>query len=272
METLLALTIRTMADIHIKNLAYQIPDFESWSLTQVYECVGRPDKQTISRNDGKPLGPEAPSYAVVPANLYELGREPGRDIVILDFGEASFASEPRKKWHTPILLQAPEALLDEPVGQPTDIWAFACTVFAIFSNGSLFESSMPNADDVLAEMVDTLGRLPDPWWRKWEYRAEYYWEDGSKKTEDLLEEYIETRPLAVRIRQMRSEPPAAREAEQLSEEDIAGLHELLEKCLRYKPEDRMTAQEILNLDWIQKLGANVPNFPVAWNVLLYEWN
>ena len=257
------LTIRTILDIHIKNLAYKISDLDSWPITQVYECLGRPSKQTVSRNDSNPLGPEAPSYAVVPANLSKLGREPGSDILILDFGEASFASEPRKKWHSPILLQAPEALLGEPVGQPTDIWAFACTVYALFNNKSLFESFMPNADDVLSEIVDTLGRLPDPWWRIWEHRAEFYQEDGSKKTDNLTEEYREARPLAVRIRQMRSTPPAAREAEQLSEEDLAGLQGLLEQCLRYKLEDRPSAQDILNLDWIQKLSANILNFSVS---------
>ncbi|KAI9703361.1 MAG: hypothetical protein M1836_007929 [Candelina mexicana] len=243
-------------DIHIKNLAYKTLDFSSWPIAQVYECLGSPIKQIVSRNDNSPPGPEAPSYTVIPANLLELRRHPGGDISILDFGEASFASESRRQWHTPILLQAPEALLGEPVGQPTDIWAFACTIFAIFNNKSLFEGFMPNADDVLSEIVDTLGRLPNHWWRKWEQRGEFYEEDGRKKTDGLVEEYREVKPLAVRLRRMRSSPPAAKEAEQLSEEDLAGLQQLMERCLRYKPEDRATAEDILNLEWIRKLRAN----------------
>ncbi|KAL8722940.1 MAG: hypothetical protein Q9225_000632 [Loekoesia sp. 1 TL-2023] len=226
-------------------------------MAQVHGCLGSPIKQAISRYDNNPLGPEAPSYAVSPAHLFQLGRPPRGDILILDFGEASFASELRKQWHTPIVLKAPEALLGEPVGQPADIWAFACTVFAIFDNTALFASGMPNSDDILAEIVDTLGRLPEPWWQKWNYRGEFYEEDGRKKTEDLMEEYQEARPLAVRIRQMRSSPPAARDAEQLSEEDLAGLQELLEHCFRYKPEDRVTAEDILKLDWIRKLSVDM---------------
>ena len=196
---------------------------------------------------------------MTPANLHELGRNAGGDVLMLDFGVSTFLSEPPKHCHTPILLQAPEALLGEPMGQPTDIWAFACTVFAIFNNASLFAVGMPSADDVLSEIVDCFGRLPDAWWNKWKYRAESYEEDGTKKTEHLTDGYKETRPLAVRIQRMRSKPPVARAAEQLSEEDLWGLQQLLEQCLRYKPEDRVTAREILDLEWIQKLRATMPD-------------
>ncbi len=187
-----------------------------------------------------------------PAILLKLGKPPTNNISILDFGEASFAAELRTKWHTPILLQAPEALLGEPVDQPTDMWAFACTVFALFNNKSLFEGFMPTTDDVLSEIVDTLGRLPERWWWKWEARGEYY-EDGRKKIEDLTEEYQEVKPLAVRIGRMRSTPPAAKKAEQLSEEDQVGLRLLLEGCLRYEPGERATAEEVLGMEWVQKL-------------------
>ena len=244
-------------DIHVKNIAFKLPNFESWPVDQVYKHLGLPNKQVITRNDGNTLGPEAPPYAVSPAILLKLGKPPTNEISILDFGEASFATDLRKQWHTPIVLQAPEALLGEPVGQPADIWAFACTVFAIFNNKSLFEGFMPNADDVLSEIVDTLGRLPERWWENWERREEFYEKDGRKKIDHLTEEYQEVKPLAVRIRRMRSRPPAARRAEQLSEENSFGLLKLLESCLRYEPKERATAADILEMDWIQKLRGNV---------------
>ena len=82
---------------------------------------------------------------------------------------------------------------------------------------------MPIADDVLLEGVDTLGRLPQRWWEKWEYRWESCKEDGTKKIEDLSDPYRVERPLVVRVSRMTSKPPVAREAEQLSDEDLAGL-------------------------------------------------
>ncbi|KAL9026838.1 MAG: hypothetical protein Q9196_004555 [Gyalolechia fulgens] len=240
-------------DIHLKNLAWRSLDFGSWSLPQVYQSLGSPIKQVLSRIDDQPLGPEAPPYVVLPAHLLGLYTSYKASLSILDFGEASLISESRTRWHTALPLQAPEALLGEPVGQPADIWAFACTVFELFDNKSLFRCSMPSADDILFEVVDSLGRLPDHWWTKWKYRGECYEDDGTKKVENLTEEYLERRPLAMRVNQMRSSPPAARSAEQLSDDDLAGLQQLLARCLRYKPEERVTAQEILNLDWIKKL-------------------
>ncbi|KAL8938123.1 MAG: hypothetical protein Q9216_004062 [Gyalolechia sp. 2 TL-2023] len=240
-------------DIHLRNLAWKSLDFDSWPLPQVYERLGSPIKQAVVRFDARALGPEVPPYAVLPADLLQLEIFPGDSLSILDFGGASFTSESRTQWHTPLRLQAPEALLGESVGQPADVWAFACTVFELFDNKSLFRGSMPNADDILFEIVDALGRFPDDWWAKWKYRWEFYEDDGTKKTADLTEDYQNTKSLAVRINRMRSSPPAARKAERLDEEDLAGLQQLLTECLRYNPAERVTAQDILNLDWIQKL-------------------
>ena len=244
-------------DVHIKNIACKPPNIHSWSTAQVYEHLGPPAKEIVMRNDGKPLGPEIPPYVVPPAIPLDSSGSTECNISLLDFGEASFASALRHKWHAPLLLQAPEALLGESVGQPADVWAFACTVFELFSNSPLFRGFMPSRDDVLSEIVDTMGPLPEQWWKKWGLRGEYYEEDGRKKTEDLTEEYQEVKPLATRIRRMRSSPPAARQGEQLSEEDVAGLQQLLRQCLKYKPEDRSTMEDILDSDWIAKLRSNI---------------
>ena len=244
-------------DVHMKNIAFKLPNIDSWPVEKVYEHCGVPETQEIIRYDGKPLGPEVPPYAVFPTIFHESGNLPLSEISILDFGEASFATEPRTKWHTPILLQAPEALLGEPVCQSADIWAFACTVFALFNNASLFRGYMPNSDEVLSEIIDALGPPPKRWWEKWEQRVYYFEEDGTKKTENLTESYREVKPLVARIWSMRSRPPAAREAEQLDGEEMAELQKLLERCLRYEPEERATAEEILRMDWIQRIRASL---------------
>ena len=157
------------------------------------------------------------------------------DISILDFGGASLASDAREHCATPIINQASEVLLGETPGQPADVWAFACTVFALFDNTRIFEVGMANDTDILSEIVDALGRLPQHLWDKWEYRWEYYEEDGTRKLERLMPEYAVHRPLARRIELMRSAlPPIARDAEQLSDDDKAGLRHLLEAYFKYE--------------------------------------
>ena len=54
----------------------------------------------------------------------------------------------------------------EPKGQPTEVWAFTCMIFAIF-NTHLFENSVPRTDEVLSQIVDN-GTASKRLWQKWE--------------------------------------------------------------------------------------------------------
>ena len=110
-------------------------------------------------------------------------------ISIHDFGGASPATDARRHCSTPLINQAPEALLGIAAGQPADIWAFACTVFALFGHRRIFDIGMGNETDMLSEIVDELGRLPQHLWERWEWRWERYEEDGTKKRGPPMPEY-----------------------------------------------------------------------------------
>lgn len=116
---------------------------------------------------------------------------------------------------------------------------------------------MPDPDEVLSEIVDALGPLPTEWWERWKYRGDYYHEDGTKKTEGLTEDYIEDRPLALRIERIRMSPSTAREIEPLTVDDYRGLQTLLKSCLRYEPSQRATAEDVLKMDWIRQLSKSI---------------
>ena len=204
------------------------------------------------------MGPETPPYAVLPA-IYPESTPLDGDISIFDFGAASFSKDPEssRECHTPLIFRPPEAIIGESVGQPADIWSFACTVFALFNNRPLFDTSMPDPDEVLWEIVDALGPLPTEWWQKWEYRGEYFHEDGRKKLENLTECYHEDRPLALRIEKIRTSVSTTREIEPLTTDDYRGLQTLLQSCLRCEPGQRATAEEILKMNWIRQLSKSI---------------
>jgi hypothetical protein len=46
--------------------------------------------------------------------------------------------------------------------------------FSISARRRLFESFLRSDDNILVQTVETLGRLPDPWWRSFEDRALYF--------------------------------------------------------------------------------------------------
>ena len=45
-----------------------------------------------------------------------------------------------------------------PLSFPADIWALACTIFAILGQRPLFKTWFPSDDQVIDEQVDTLGK------------------------------------------------------------------------------------------------------------------
>ena len=226
------------------------------SIDQLYNTLGFPVKHRIHRKDQQPLGPAAPPYTVSQEPLIWFGKSPETDISILDFAGASPATNARRHCSTPLINQAPEALLGVAAGQPADIWAFACTVFALFGNRRIFDTGMggmANETNMLAEIVDELGRLPQHLWEKWEWRWEHYEEDGTKKRSWLKSEGETRRPLVDLIEGMRMSRAGG--AEQLSEEDKDGLFLLLKACFQYETSERIMADEVLELDWIKKLRA-----------------
>ena len=73
-------------------------------------------------------------------------------------------TEIREKLHTPDLFLTPEiTFLKKAIGKPADVWTLACTIYEILGERPLFEGSMPDRGDILAEMVSTIDNLPQYW-------------------------------------------------------------------------------------------------------------
>lgn len=88
------------------------------------------------------------------------------DISILDFGGAPLTSDAWAHCATPTTIQAAGWLLGEAIGQLPDVWAFACTVFALFDKTRIFVAGMANISDILSAVVDALGPMPQHLWDK----------------------------------------------------------------------------------------------------------
>lgn len=243
-------------DLHSKNISFELPYLDSWTIEQIHERFGEPSMNTVSRLDDQPLGPEIPPYTVEPVYFWSPGHEtPDAQIKIIDFGEASSSNDEREKLHTPMPLRAPESFFNERIGLPADIWALACTIFDIFGERSLFDTFMPDKDSVLLEMVCTLGMLPNRWWGQWENRSRYF-SSGRVPNTDIMPNYAEeAKPLAVRIQQVRlgHKEKSVEAFKHLNAEDLAGLLKLLSSMLRYEPLERAPAEQCEKLDWIQQL-------------------
>lgn len=240
-------------DLHLGNILLQLPsDFDQLSIERLYEKYGAPEMEPVTHLDGKPLPPGVPSHGISPVWLGEASEKIALSearILLTDFGEAFSPSEkPKYGSHAPLGIRPPEVRFEptKPLSFSSDIWMLACTIWAIIAQRPLFESFLATEDDMTCEHVDALGILPLEWWQKWELRRERFTEDGTPINHNPYRSWADR--FEDSIQQPRRESglspfdPVERDA----------IFALLRSMLSFRPEDRPTAQEVLESEWMVK--------------------
>ncbi len=140
-----------------------MPPIDSLSIGKIYQGFGETPKTIIERTDGIPTGPKVPSYSVMPTQLVTPSDEISDPrIITSDFGEAWLSdTETREEIQTPVLFLPPETTFAKDlIGKSAEVWSLGCTLYEILGERPLFEGFMPDKDDIIAEMVSSLGLLP----------------------------------------------------------------------------------------------------------------
>ncbi|KAK9243571.1 kinase-like domain-containing protein [Lipomyces tetrasporus] len=123
-------------DLNSSNVLIQLAHVDSWPDQDVYERLGFPVTTKVRAWSGELNDKScAPEYLVEPANLSNL----------------------ESKWFTE------KAVFEGKASVWSDIWALGCTIFEIRAGFQLFESFFDDPDDAIRQMVQTLGKLPEPW-------------------------------------------------------------------------------------------------------------
>lgn len=236
-------------DLHTRNIFFKISDVDRLSAGELYQRLHPPKERPIERIDKGPLGVGVPPYAVEPLWIGESCEHvTNTELMIADFGEAYIASEKTPQaLNTPVILCPPEALLKIcTIGMPADIWALACAIFEILGDRVLFEC-WPDPDATLTEIVSAIGQPSETLWKAWQNRHEHFNEDGSWKPSKRGKARM-SRPLDVRIAQMRRGDQGFTEAEQ------DALLQLLKGMLTWDPEERLTIADVVHSEWMEKFG------------------
>ena len=133
----------------------------------MYQRLGQPFKDEMSRLSGDPLAPSAPNYVVEPITNIK-AQYVTESILMITFGQSFFLdSPPPGGVGTPWSYRAPEAIFDLKASIWSDSWALACTIFEIRAGLQLFEAFLQTPDEILSQMVRALGKLPEAWWEAW---------------------------------------------------------------------------------------------------------
>jgi len=239
-----------------------MPNLDKFSIHRLYQTYGIPHRLPIFRTDGSSPGVEAPLHAIVPVWLgvdcKELSLEDA-SVQLCDFGE-SFQPEHEKRTstHVPLVLRPPEVNFDDrSISYPADIWTLACILYEILGERSLFEGFNPDEDDVLAENISALGELPTPWFNAWKARNDFFTEDGKWRQASKRIHDPRSRSLAERIYCMGREGNDG-----FSPVERSDLLDMLSRMLVFNPEQRITAEELTKIKWMQHWG-----LPAVDNVL-----
>ncbi|KAL4933346.1 kinase-like domain-containing protein [Aspergillus undulatus] len=158
--------------LYLRNFLLRVPNFDKLSTSDSYHAV-----------DGKPNTPNAPPHAILPP-VWKMpaNRMTDPEIVITDYGTSFIASQtPFPTLRTPALYSLPEGFFQEPITIPTaaDVWTLGVVLYEILGERPVFETFSWNPDDIISEMISTLGQLPARWWISWENRPQFFNPDGS---------------------------------------------------------------------------------------------
>lgn len=178
-------------------------------------------------------------------------------IILSDFGESFNPYEASKfSSKTLPLLQPPEARFsDDPLSFPSDIWTLACTIWEIFSQRPLFDTFFPSIDRVTMEQVLALGILPPEWWKKWNKRSEWFSEEGLDLKPDVSRGHDgRRRTWDWRFDYCIQEPRAEAGMETVTVEERRAFEAMLRSMLRFRPNERATAQQVLHSEWMKGWG------------------
>ncbi|KAK7913973.1 kinase domain protein [Apiospora marii] len=192
----------------------------------------------------------------------EFTADDARGLILGDFGEAfAPATEDRLggDCNTPVAMRAPEALFepDTPVSYSADVWSLGTAIWEILGMGFIFDESA-SMDEIVAQQIDILGAqgLPQAWREHWERPQ---WEelvtetevtvprrpaDGDREAWPPLEQAFE-----VFVQRYRREQEAMGV---FGEEETRAILELMRGMLRFRPEERMTIQEVLRSEWMTR--------------------
>ncbi|OAA68577.1 Protein kinase-like domain protein [Niveomyces insectorum RCEF 264] len=240
-------------DLHLGNALLRLPKDIDASEEQFYEQFGRPQPESVRRMDRQPLPPGVPPFVYPSAWLgcasHALPLSEAR-MVLTDFGVAYRAKdEARVGYHAPRDVRPPESRFAPTVPQSfaSDIWTLGCAIWEILGQRPLLDSFLFTDDDVTADQVDVMGPLPPEWWAAW----------GDERSTRFVANEQPREGRSVWSWEQRFEdgiqmPRRDRGWDTIGAAEQAALWSMLRGMLVFQPEDRLSADQVIDTAWMQR--------------------
>ena len=181
------------------------------------------------------------------------------NIKIVDMGNACYVDKHYSDVIQTREYRSPEVILDGEYDATADIWSLACMVFELVTGDYLFDpkkgKTYSKNDDHLATISELIGECKDrSFLGKCESANEFFDRNGKLKRIKKLKHWKLKEILVEKYR--------------VKDTEAVFLARFLERCLKWNPKDRASAQELLNDPWIRMH----PNYDARMDPQLYnEW-
>ncbi|KAJ7110479.1 kinase-like protein [Mycena epipterygia] len=237
-------------DLMTSNILFRVSQNAlRWSDDDVYGHLGVPETE-IRTLGGRPWEPHAPenSKLTTDASLFE------ERVLVIDFGQSYVIASPPNDYQSGTVMnyKSPETRFE-------DVWALGCAIFEIRAGFSLFDSFFGSDTDVLRQTIETLGWLPDPWWGSFAERARCALAQEHPGIHiQALKSSIRTKLHSIGTEDDLPDgaegPMVEKSGVRLLEEEVELLGDLLDKMLRYRPEERIVMEEVVGHPWFKYEG------------------
>lgn len=126
----------------------------------------------------------------------------------------------------------------------SDVWALACTIHETRAGAQLFASFFGGNNEIIRQIVQTFGKLPEPWWSAWGRRSIYFGDDGkpNESWPDGIALAVEY-PLEAQIRDIGADD----ESDDQGSLEEMGCGEGILKSFMEQPGTRVADTEIVDL-------------------------
>lgn len=243
-----------LEDLHLRNFLLRIPSFDSLTTEELFNHYGKPYEVPIRRVDGKAPEPHAPPHAIYPMIPSLPANEiSDPEVIISDYGTSFIPTQTASPTlHTPALYANPGDFFQEPVTPAADVWTLGVNLYEVLGERPLFETFACGRDDIIGEMVSTLGPLPARWWNSWANRGEFFEPNG----EWVADFHRISMPMFRRLRQ-RLWDMGRGETPETCQWDVAGgelqdLEDLLRGMMAFEPVERLTAEQLMGSEYMTK--------------------
>ncbi|KAK6824620.1 protein kinase domain protein [Apiospora arundinis] len=233
------------------------PLSDAWNKANFFNS--RDSIELPQRRDGKPLGPDEIQYTVEGSPLatgFDLGDVINPDkcrtfrVVLTDLGFSCPFEERGKNPMPPAIdYMAPEGLLGLPDVPASDIYSLGLWFWeVVMLRGFVVDAGYPQPKDrVLQCLARRLGPVPASLRAHWPDADQFLDAEGNslETPEQDEDEYDDDFPRGDVWHQGRNRKPL-----DMSEEDLAGFVHLIQKMLRWEPENRPSTEELLQDSWL----------------------